>query len=62
MRSIRLGARDLGFKVGLLRLKDSSANSTVAAFTELAKAAVPKILGKKLKATRASKNESKQEP
>jgi len=44
-----------------LRLKDSSANSTVAAFTELAKAAVPEIFGKRLKATRASKNEGKQE-
>jgi hypothetical protein len=33
--------------MGLLRLKDSSANSLVAAFTELTKAAVPKILGKR---------------
>jgi hypothetical protein len=41
--------------MGLLRLKDSSANSMVAAFTELTKAAVPEILGKQLKATRASK-------
>jgi len=30
--------------MGLLRLKDSSANSTVAAFTELAKAVVPKMI------------------
>jgi len=42
--------------MGILRLKDSSANSMVAAFSELAKAAVPKILGKSLKATRASKD------
>jgi len=41
--------------MGLLSLKDSSANSMVVAFTELAKAAVPKILGKRLQATRASK-------
>jgi hypothetical protein len=48
--------------MGLLRLKDSSANSTVAAFTELAKAAVPKILGKKPKSTRASRNQRGLEP
>ena len=58
LRAIRLRGKSLLLEMGLLRLKDSSANSTVAAFTELAKAAVPKILGKKLKATRTSKNES----
>src|SRR5437868_10542430 len=58
LRAIRLRGKSLLLEMGILRLKDSSANSTVAAFTELAKAAVPKILGKKLKATRASKNES----
>jgi len=58
LRAIRLRGKSLLLEMGILRLKDSSANSTVAAFTELAKAAVPKILGKKLKATRTSKNES----
>jgi hypothetical protein len=42
--------------MGILRLKDSSANSMVAAFTELAKATVPEILGKRLKTTKASKS------
>lgn len=46
LKAIRLRGKSLRLEIGLLRLKDSSANSTVAAFTELAKAAVPKILGK----------------
>ena len=46
LKAIRLQGKNLSLEIGLLRLKDSSANSTVAAFTELAKAAVPKILGK----------------
>src|SRR5215467_1129 len=62
LRAIRLRGKNLLLEMGLLRLKDSSANSTVAAFTELAKAAVPKILGKKPKATRASRNQRKLEP
>src|SRR5215467_14146891 len=62
LRAIRLRGKNLLLEMGLLRLKDSSANSTVAAFTELAKAAVPKILGKKLKATRASKKQGKLKP
>jgi len=49
-------------EMGILRLKDSSANSLVAAFTELTKAAVPEILGQRLKATRPSKNQGKLEP
>src|SRR5215471_9439014 len=62
LKAIRLRGKNLLLEMGLLRLKDSSANSTVAAFTELAKAAVPKILGKKPKATRASRNQRKLEP
>ena len=46
LKAIRLRGKSLPLEMGLLRLKDSSANSTVAAFTELAKGAVPKILGK----------------
>jgi LysR family cyn operon transcriptional activator len=46
LKAIRLRGKSPRLEMGLLRLKDSSANSTVAAFTELAKAAVPKILGK----------------
>jgi hypothetical protein len=42
--------------MGILRLKDSAANSMVAAFTELAKAAVPEILGKRMRATSAAKD------
>jgi len=60
LRAIRLRGKSLLLEMGLLRLKDSSANSTVAAFTELAKAAVPKILGKKLKATRTRKGRGRQ--
>jgi len=56
LKAIRLRGKSLVLEMGILRLKDSSANSMVAAFTELAKAAVPKILGKSLKATRASKD------
>ena len=46
LKAIRLQGKNLSLEIGLLRLKDSSTNSTVAAFTELAKVAVPKILGK----------------
>ncbi len=56
LKAIRLRGKSLPLEIGLLRLKDSSTNSTVAAFTELAKAAVPKILGKRLQATRANKD------
>src|SRR5262249_13675978 len=61
LKAIRLRGKSLPLKIGLLRLKDSSANSTVAAFTELAKAAVPTILGKRLQTMTASKDEGKQE-
>ena len=43
-KSIRLEGRDLGLEIGLLRLVDSETNSAVAAFTKLAKLAVPKMI------------------
>jgi len=46
LKAIRLRGKSMPLQIGLLRLKDSSTNSTVAAFTELAKTVVPKILGK----------------
>ncbi|HEY4273464.1 MAG TPA: LysR substrate-binding domain-containing protein [Candidatus Udaeobacter sp.] len=61
LKAIRLPGKILRLEMGLLRLKDSSANSLVAAFTQLTKAAVPEILGKRLKATRGSKNRGKLE-
>jgi len=56
LKAIRLQGKSLPLEMGLLRLKDSSANSMVAAFTKLAKAAVPEILGKRFKAKRGSKD------
>jgi LysR family transcriptional regulator, cyn operon transcriptional activator len=44
LRAIRLQGKSLGVDIGLLRLRDSAANSAVAAFTSLAKATVPKML------------------
>ena len=44
LKSIRLEGRDLGLEIGLLRLVDSETNSAVAAFTKLAKLAVPKMI------------------
>jgi len=44
LRAIRLQGKKLGVDIGLLRLSDSAANSAVAAFTTLAKAAVPKLI------------------
>jgi len=60
LKAIRLRGKNLPMEMGILRLKDSSANSLVAAFTQLTKAAVPEILGKGLKATRTSKGRGKQ--
>ena len=51
LKAIRLRGKASRWDMGLLRLKDSSANSTVAAFTELAKAAVPQMI-KKYRATK----------
>ena len=52
-----LSTRNLGLKVGLLQLNHSSTNSLVAAFAELAKSAVLRIFGNRLKATRACKDQ-----
>ena len=56
LKAIRFRGKSLPLEMGLLRLKDSSTNSLVAAFTELTKAAVPEIPGKRRKATSASKD------
>ena len=44
LKTIRLRGKKLGLEIGLLRLRDSAANSAVAAFTSLAKATVPKMV------------------
>jgi len=44
LRAIRLHGKNLGVDIGLLRLSDSAANTAVAAFTNLAKATVPKMI------------------
>ena len=44
LRAIRLQGKKLGVNIGLLRLSDSAVNTAVAAFTSLAKAAVPKMI------------------
>jgi LysR family cyn operon transcriptional activator len=46
LKAIQLEGKNLGVEIGLLRLSDSPANSTVGAFTALAKAAVPKMIKK----------------
>ena len=46
LRTISLHGKKLGLEIGLLRLRDSAANSAVAAFTSLAKAAVPKMVAR----------------
>lgn len=46
LKAIRLQGRKLGLDIGLLRLSDSGANSAVAAFTSLARNAVPKMIRK----------------
>jgi LysR family cyn operon transcriptional activator len=46
LKAIRLRGKKLGLEIGLLLLSDSSANSAVAAFTSLARAAVPKLIKK----------------
>jgi LysR family transcriptional regulator, cyn operon transcriptional activator len=44
LKAVRLQGKRLGVDIGLLRLRDSAANSAVAAFTSLAKAIVPKMI------------------
>ncbi|HEU0209953.1 MAG TPA: LysR substrate-binding domain-containing protein [Candidatus Udaeobacter sp.] len=46
LKPIRLRGKNLRLEIGLLRLKDSSSNSLVAAFTEIAKTIVPKMVKK----------------
>jgi hypothetical protein len=46
LKAIRLEGKKLDLEIGLLRLKDSGANSAVGAFTSLAQAIVPKLLRK----------------
>src|SRR5438093_2299751 len=46
LKAIRLQGKNLALEIGLLRLIDSGANRAVSAFTELAKAAVPKMIKK----------------
>lgn len=50
LKVIPLQGKKLGLDIGLLRLSDSGANSAVAAFTSLARAVVPKMIGKLKKA------------
>lgn len=44
LKAIPLRGKNLGLEIGLLRLRDSAANSAVGAFTVLAKAEVPKLI------------------
>ena len=46
LNAIRLRGKGLAVDIGLLRLVGSRANSAVAAFTELARAAIPKMIRK----------------
>jgi LysR family cyn operon transcriptional activator len=46
LKAIRLEGKKLDLEIGLLRLKDSGANSAVGAFTSLAQVIVPKLLRK----------------
>lgn len=46
VKSVRLRGKGLDVEIGLLRLKGSAGNTAVAAFTELARAAVPKMVCK----------------
>lgn len=46
LKAIRLQGKNPPLEIGLLRLMDSSANSAVAEFAKLARAVVPKMIGK----------------
>src|SRR5213078_220893 len=46
LKAVPLRGKQLGLEIGLLRLRDSPTNTAMADFTRLAKAAVPKIIGK----------------
>ena len=45
LKAVRLRGKNLSVEIGLLRLIGSDANSAVRAFTALAKATVPKLIG-----------------
>lgn len=49
LKAIPLQGKNPAVEIGLLRLVDSGSNSAVGAFTRLAKAVVPKMIGKKSK-------------
>lgn len=44
LKAVRLKGKHLGLEIGLLRLGDSPPNSAVAAFTDLVKTSIPKLL------------------
>ena len=44
VKAIRLKGKGLAVEIGLLRLKGSAGNTAVAAFTEVARAAIPKMV------------------
>ncbi len=46
LKAIRLKGKNLALEIGLLRLSDSENNSAVGAFTRIAQAVVPKLVGK----------------
>ena len=46
LKAIPLRGKHLPLDIGLLRLSDSGSNTTVSAFTAIAKAAVPKLMRK----------------
>jgi hypothetical protein len=46
LKAIPLRGKRLGLEIGLLRPNESAANTAVAAFTSLAKAAVPRLIAK----------------
>jgi LysR family cyn operon transcriptional activator len=56
LTAVRLKGRNLALEIGLLRLIDSGENNAVDEFTKVARAAVPKILGK---STRARQKKSR---
>jgi LysR family cyn operon transcriptional activator len=44
LKAIRLRGKKLGLEIGLLRLRDSPANTAIADFTQLARTLVPKLI------------------
>src|SRR5438445_11642181 len=46
LKAIRLRGKKLGLEIGLLRLGDSPSNTAVADFTNMAKRAIPRLLGR----------------